>query len=390
MRCLHTANKRGHAPAIMVRRSLIGTALVLLSACGGGGGGGSAPAQPPVVVPPPPDVLAVNSGVAIQGLTGEAVLSFRPALLAAATYPVGMSFTITGATGGIACSPGVDFFVVAASNVSATPAASTTGRLTLDAGSVNRQVDLAICSGAGSADKTLSFAWNDGNASGVASGLLRASASSTLELSKRINDTGITTCASLAAVGLACPQAGLAGQDAELGRDGTAAITGQGGFRVSAFMLTTLPNSSCVQDGVTGLVWEGKTASGLHSANATYTWRSAAAANGGAIGTGNGGVCTGSVCDTDAFVAAANSERTCGFSDWRLPHADELSGIVDSGASAAPTIPAAFANQAAATYWTDSPKAGDSAGAWAVDFNSGAVTAQAKSTANRIRLVRGR
>jgi hypothetical protein len=335
-------------------------------------------------------VLAVNGGVAIQGATGESLLAFRPALLATATYPVSLSFTITGGSGGIACSAGVDYFVVPAANVSATAGASTTGRLTLDAASANRQVDLAICPGASSTDKTLAFAWNDGAASGNANGLLRGSASTTLELSKRINDTGITSCASMTALGLACAQTGLPGQDAETGRDSTAAIIGQGSFRASAFMLTTLPGSICVQDGVTGLVWEGKSASGLHSAGATYTWRSAAGTNGGAAGMANGGVCSGSNCDTDSFVAAANSERTCGFSDWRLPRAEELSGIVDSGAAAVPTIAATFANQAAAPYWTDSAKAGDSAGAWAVDFNSGAVTAQAKSTANRIRLVRGK
>jgi hypothetical protein len=205
-----------------------------------------------------------------------------------------------------------------------------------------------------------------------------------------VNDTGITSCASMSALGLACPQAGLTGQDAETGRDSTAAIIGQGSFRVSGFQLTTLPGAICVQDGVTGLVWEGKTAAGLHSASSTYTWRSAASTNGGAAGTANGGVCSGSNCDTDSFIAAVNSERSCGFSDWRLPRAEELSGIIDSGAAAVPTIPTVFANQAAAPYWSESAKAGDSAGAWAVDFNSGAVTAQAKSTANRIRLVRGK
>ena len=373
----------------MLRRALIAPVVLLLAACGSGGGG-SAPTPPPPPPPPNPDVLAVNGGIAIQSETGRALLPFKPALLATATYPVSISFTISGATGGATCGAGVDYTVVSAPNVVATPAALTAGSLSLEAASGNRQVDLLLCPGASSADKQISFLWNDGANAGTATGTLRASASTTVELSKRLNDTGVTTCSSASANGLTCPQAGLAGQDAETGRDTNTSITGQGAFRASALALNILPGTTCLQDNVTGLVWEGKVAGGLHDAAATYSWRSAASANGGAPGATGGGVCTGSACDSDSFVAAVNAERHCGFNDWRLPAADELSGIVNSGATAAPTIAAQFANQAAAPYWSASPKAGDAAGAWAVDFNSGAVVAQAKSTANRIRLVRGR
>ena len=370
-----------------LRRALSGAALLLLAACGGGGG--KTPTPPPVVVPETPDVLAVASGTAIQSQLGQSLLAFRPALLSSATYPVGMNFTIVGATGGASCAAGVDYVVATAANVSATPGASTSGRITLDAGSVNRQISLLVCPGTGGVDKPITFNWNDGAASGAASGLIRASGSTTLALSKRINDTGVLSCATLTAVGLPCPQPGFAGQDAETGRDSTAGVTGQGAYRGSARLLTSLANGACLQDNVTGLVWENKTGAGLHDSAATYTWRSALG-NGGSAGTAAGGVCTGSTCDTDGLVAAVNAERLCGFDDWRLPLADELSGIVDSGASSAPTIAAQFSGQAAAPYWSASPKAGDSAGAWAVDFNSGAVVAQAKSSANRVRLVRGR
>jgi hypothetical protein len=368
--------------------ALGGAIALLLASCGGGGGGDSTP-PPPVVVPPTPDVLAVASGIGVQSSSGQSLLAFRSALRAGATFPVAMTFTVTGATGGATCGAGIDYVVATGAGVTATPGASTTGRLSLASASAERQVNLLLCPGSSSTDRTLTFNWDDGAVTGSASGVLRGSASTTLELSKRLNDTGITTCASLTANGLACPQAGLTGQDGDTGRDANSAVRGQGSFVVAPFQLTTLPGSTCVQDSVTGLVWEGKSIGGLHDAAATYTWRSTAATNGGAIGSANGGVCTGSACDTESYVAAVNFAGKCGFTDWRLPSADELAGIVDSGASAAPTIAAAFANQAATTYWSASPKAGDSAGAWAVDFNSGAVTAQSKATANRVRLVRG-
>lgn len=334
-------------------------------------------------------MLAVNGATAIQSPTGQALLAFRAALLSSVTYPVAMNYTIAGGVGGSACAAGIDYIVAPSANVTATPGASTAGRLTLDSAASPRTVTLMICPGTGSVDKPLTFSWNDGAASGTATGLVRASGSTTLALSKRINDTGVTTCSSSTANALACPQTGFAGQDAETGRDANAAVVGQGSTRTVAAQLSTFSSGGCVQDNVTGLIWEGKTAGGLHDSAATYSWKSALG-NGGSIGTSAGGVCTGSACDTDSFVAAVNAERLCGFNDWRLPLADELSGIVDSGVATAPTIFAQFTGQAAAAYWSASPKAGDSAGAWAVDFNSGAVVAQAKSSANRVRLVRGR
>ena len=369
-------------PADALRRALLAAALpTLLAACGGGS---SAPAAPRAAA-----VLSVSSPVASQGASGQSLLAFRAAMLASASYPVQIAFTMTNGTGGSSCSSGVDYTIIAASGLTINSSAS--GQLNLDSASASRQVNLLVCPGASATDKVLSLAWKDGSASagGSAGGTIRGSANASLVSSKRLNDTGITGCASASANALSCPQAGLPGQDAEAGRDANAAITGQGGNRVSAFALTQLPGASCVQDNVTGLLWEGKTGSGLHAAASTYAWFNSGAGNGGAAGTAGAGVCSGSGCDTEQFVAAVNVEAHCGFTDWRLPTADELAGIVDSGAAAAPTVSALFANQAAAAYWTASPKSGDPAGAWMVDFNSGAIGALAKSSANRVRLVRG-
>lgn len=369
-----------HAAAHWTRTSAIwlGCAVpasLLLAACGGGGGSKPAPAPtPPVAVKP--TVLALADARTVKGLDGQTLLGLRLALRADASFPAQVSFTVEGATGGASCAAGVDYL---------TPSSTT---MNLASGSTERQFNLQVCPGSASAEKVLTVRWNDGANSGTASGTIRSSGSG-VENSKRLNDTGIAACANAGANGLSCPQTGFAGQDAETGRDASERVVGQGSYKTSGFVMTVLPGSSCVQDSVTGLVWEGKTGTGLHAPDNTYSWLLRNGSNGGAVGTANGGVCSGSNCDTESFVAAVNAERWCGFSDWRLPTADELSGIVDAGASAAPTIRSQFAGQAAAPYWSASPKAGDAAGAWMVDFNSGAVGSVAKSSAQRVRLVRG-
>jgi hypothetical protein len=362
-------------------------AAILVSACGGGGGGGGAGASVPAPVPKSA-VLAVSSPVASQAASGQSQLVFRTTLLYEPTFPADMAFTITGATAGSSCSSGVDYVVSPSANVSVATGGAG-GTLALASAASERLITVLVCPGSASVDRTLAMRWSDPSKSGDTTGLIRATGNTTFDKSKRLNDTGIVTCANGTSSTASCPQAGLVGQDAEYGRDVSVFITGVGANKTSAFALSSLASGACVQDSVTGLVWESKTASGLHAAASTYTWLGTGTINGGASGTANAGVCSASGCDTEKFVAAVNLEATCGFSDWRLPTADELNGIVDAGVATAPTIRPQFANQAAAAYWTMSPKAGDSLGAWAVDFNSGAVGALAKSSANRVRLVRG-
>lgn len=359
-------------------------AAVLVAACGGGGGGSvSTPAPVPKSA-----VLAVSSPVASQAASGQSQLVFRTTLMAEPTFPADVVFTFTGATAGSSCGSGVDVVVSPAANVTV-KSGGAGATLALASAASERLITVLVCPGSGSADKTLAVHWADPAKSGDTTGLIRATGNTAQDKSKHLNDTGILTCANGSSNTASCPQTGFAGQDAENGRDASVLVTGAGANKTSAFVLSSLAGGACVQDSVTGLVWESKTASGLHAAASTYTWLGSGTVNGGASGTANGGVCTASGCDTEKFVAAVNLEATCGFSDWRLPTADELSGIVDAGAATAPTIRPQFANQAAAAYWTVSPKAGDSFGAWAVDFNSGAVGALAKSSANRVRLVRG-
>lgn len=371
---------------------------LLLASCGGGGGGGSAPVVTPPPPPPPPSVAGVADSRTIQSATGESLLAFRFALVDRPTYPIVIPYTLsaTGLKPGATCAGGADYYVATGEGLTASASTDAlAGSFTIASATASRQIRVMACPGSAATDKVLTLQWKDGTLSASATGTIRGAANTGLANSKILNDTGITTCGNASANGQSCPQASFAGQDAESGRDATATITGAGASRTAAFALTTLSADECVQDNVTGLVWESKTAgAGLRAATNTYTWlNSDAATNGGAAGSANGGSCGGSAaCDTQTYVAAVNAAKLCGFSDWRLPTVAELSGVVDSGAASGAAVNAAFANQRAASYWTATPKAsaGDTSGAWIVDFATGAVGFTAKSTPASVRLVRGR
>jgi len=372
---------------------------LLLASCGGGGGGGGSPA--PVVAtppPPPPSVAGVADSRTTQAASGESLLAFRFALVDRPTYPAVIAYTLSGpgAKPGTSCAGGADYYVPAAEGLTASSSGDAlAGTFTIASASAPRQIRVMACPGSAATDKVLTLQWKDGTLSASATGTIRGAANTGLANAKILNDTGITTCGNASANGQSCPQPSFAGQDAESGRDATAAITGAGASRTTAFALSALSADECVQDNVTGLIWEGKTAgAGLRAASNTYTWlNSDAATNGGGAGSVNGGSCSGSTaCDTQTYVAAVNAAKLCGFSDWRLPTVGELSGLVDSGAASGAAADAALANQRAASYWTATPKAsaGDTTGAWIVDFATGAVGFTAKSTPASVRLVRGR
>lgn len=143
----------------------------------------------------------------------------------------------------------------------------------------------------------------------------------------------------------------------------------------------------CVKDNKTGLTWEVKQHSGLHSKDNTYSWYSTTN-NGGNAGKQNGGACSGSGCDTAAFVNAVNSGGGwCGKTDWRLPTRKELKTLVDK--SQTPTIDLTYFPQTKSWYyWSSSPHADDSSYAWVVAFDYGYGSSY-KGSNYYVRLVRG-
>ena len=240
-----------------------------------------------------------------------------------------------------------------------------------------------------------------------------------------LNDTGITLCGDYAynnsganqnnldcaAVGATQTTAGIdanndpvpAGQDAVYGRDAlaTKGQLSKVGYGPAGFDYTKLDANgddlpeeatdwNCVRDNVTGLIWEVKTTSGLHSASNTYTWYSTTN-HGGNVGTQNGGSCFDSACDTKAFTEAVNNEELCGFSDWRMPSTSELSQLVHRGRYNPAISTELFPNTQSSHYWSSSPVASDSSyGAWLVYFGDGVMGSYGyKGNSFSVRLVRG-
>ncbi len=222
-----------------------------------------------------------------------------------------------------------------------------------------------------------------------------------------LNDTGITLCGDYAfsyvsggeaSNSLPCPVPGFPGQDAEYGRDVTHNDDSDGHAGFSFTKLDAegdpLPANatawSCVQDDVTGLIWEVKTDDGgLRDADNLYSWYNPdSGTNGGDAGTPNGGTCSyGIACDTQAFKDAVNAQGLCGANDWRLPDPRELLSIV-SNDRFKPTIDTAwFPNTRSSGYWSSSTLH-DSEWTWIVQFHSGDVTYSPKDAARHIRLVR--
>lgn len=222
----------------------------------------------------------------------------------------------------------------------------------------------------------------------------------------KLNDTGITSaqcyqagsdvlvsCTSPAAIALNDRQDGMQGRDVS-NSDNTDGKAGFSYSKIGAHGETLPANAtvwSCVKDNVTGLIWEVKTTDGgWHDWSRTYTnYDSTTSMQ--ILGTS---APTQSQIDADTnsvgFKNAVNATSLCGATDWRLPSADELQGIVDYGvAIPGPAIDVAwFQNTQGNLYWSSSPNAFDPMSAWIVAFNNGALITNSRGYARYIRLVR--
>ena len=110
-----------------------------------------------------------------------------------------------------------------------------------------------------------------------------------------------------------------------------------------------------------GQSWDGKTCTGTAE---TFTWQKG--------------------------LQAADHYTFAGYSDWRLPNKNELESIVEESCYSPAVNSAVFPNTPLDYFWSSSPYAGFSQGAWSVDFGYGSVNATDKDGSIYVRLVRNR
>jgi hypothetical protein len=229
-----------------------------------------------------------------------------------------------------------------------------------------------------------------------------------------LNDTGITFGGAYpSGNNTDCTGEEIFAQDCSHGRDATHNddSDGHAGFSYTKLNSSGQPLAdqaavyattpwACVQDNVTGLIWEVKTDDGgLHDKDDRYTWYNTnAATNGGAAGVDGAAnnTCSGwssgdaaTYCNTQAYMNRVNAVGLCGANDWRMPTVKELESLVNFYSS--PVIDTGyFPNTMSNWYWSGSPSAFLSNSAWNVYFTFGGYSDFDNRGYNvAVRLVRG-
>jgi len=214
----------------------------------------------------------------------------------------------------------------------------------------------------------------------------------------KLNDTGITWAGEYPSGNLTeCNGTTTAPQDCNSGRDVTHNddTDGHAGFSFTKLDPAGMPLEnqsvdydtqpwSCVRDNVTGLVWEVKTTTaGIHNKDNTYKW-------GGITAIGLGHPDAGTYySDWDDLVNGSNAGNgLCGFTDWRVPKVDELSGLANQGTFNPAIDTNYFPNTASSGFWSSSPIANNDSIAWIVFFDYGYDFNNNRVDVDRVRLVR--
>jgi len=214
-----------------------------------------------------------------------------------------------------------------------------------------------------------------------------------------LNDTGITWLGGYPTG--SCPSSTTTlPQDCHVGRDFTHNDDddGHAGFSFTKLDASGTPLTdqgvdyattpwACVQDNITGLVWEVKTiTAGIHNKDNTYKW-------GGLTAIGRDHPNREGVYyepSWNELVEGSNANALCGFVNWHVPTASELSSIVNLS-TFDPSIDASyFPNTKSTWFWSSSPIAGMLSAARTAFFYSGHVVSAVRDSNIRVRLVRSR
>ena len=229
----------------------------------------------------------------------------------------------------------------------------------------------------------------------------------------KVNGTGITWGASYpSGNNLDCSGETIEQQDCSLGRELTHNdnTDGRAGFSYAKISVDGIVIESdeiewdCVQDNITGLMWEVKKGGndiagdeGITDADDRFSWyNSDASENGGDVGFDNNGsdVCYGydeensaTFCNIETFAARLNQHALCGYADWRVPTRKELLTLVDYG-QAPPMIDSDLFPSSGEFVWSGTPLALQSSSAWGVYFNYGNSFSIDRRNERQVRLVR--
>lgn len=152
------------------------------------------------------------------------------------------------------------------------------------------------------------------------------------------------------------------------------------------------PITDCVKDNITGLTWEGKTATGWRAGSNGYThYDNTAAAQfwDGASPVNPTQAQMDAASNSVGYKNAVNASKLCGYTNWRLPTTDELLSLVDRSAATGAMVDATWFPNVGDRYWSSSPYADLAANAWFVNFSNGSVGNSDRYGSNfQVRLVR--
>jgi hypothetical protein len=98
---------------------------------------------------------------------------------------------------------------------------------------------------------------------------------------------------------------------------------------------------------------------------------------------------SGSPMDLDSANSYCSRLSLAGYSDWRLPAADELQSIVDYGKSNPAIDATAFPATQSSYYWSSIAYVNSTSSAWLVLFSNGGVSGDGKRSIYYVRCVRG-
>ena len=184
-----------------------------------------------------------------------------------------------------------------------------------------------------------------------------------------LNDTGITWGGNATSGNNAdCSSDMGVAQDCSQGRDTTNNndADGHAGFSFTKLdpggveLPADAATWSCVRDNVTKLVWEAKTDDGgIHDKDNKYKWGGSTV-----LGSGYGNYYT----DWESLVNGSNNQSLCGYSNWRVPTVNELTGLINYGRHTPSIDTVYFPYTQPSYYWSSSPSSSSQNTAWWVHF----------------------